>query len=172
MLLLRNLNILAAFAQHTSSAQTFIVYGLHYYCSSWPHRLIGWQLYCPTQIGKQARDVVRGKKIKHSNTDSAFLAKEAFSSSHSLRTEHRYVFCWPAVVSLSLHWWMKRRTCTKSGFLPLGPACLVCEMMNIITPFDLGFWLLSIFFRSELLNFLFSLCCRTGTVHGTQPTQT
>lgn len=53
---------------------------------------------------------------------------------------------------------MKRRTCTKSGFLPLCPACLVCQMMNIIAQFDLGFWLLSIFFQAELLNFfVFSL---------------
>ena len=68
-----------------------------------------------------------------------------------------------------LPWWMKSRTCTKSGFSRLGPRLLCLSddgySLTVLPQFfdsqayclDLNFWLLTPF-------------CRTGTVRGTQPT--
>lgn len=149
VLLLCNLKVLAAFAQHTSSAQIiFIVYGLHYYYSPWPHRLICWQLHCPPQIGKQARDVVSKKKREIWILTQLFSKRRPFPAGLGTDTF--------SVDLLRFHspldWWMKRRTCTKSGFSALGPSLFALsddEYNLTVWPqflalkyihFDLNFW--------------------------------
>lgn len=66
-----------------------------------------------------------------------------------------------------LPWWMKRRTCTKSEFSGLGPRllCLSDDRYNLTV--------LPQFLTLRHTVFIWtSLCCRTGTVRGTLPTQT